>query len=145
MTTLTTHDTATHDTATHVAAPKAWMLWTGRVLSALPVLMLVFSASMKLMHAPEFVAMWTAKFGWPEGLLTTVGLLELLCAVVYVIPRTAVLGAGLLSAYLGAAVATHVRVGDPFIAPMVLGLFVWAGLYLRDERVRALLPLRSRG
>jgi hypothetical protein len=69
--------------------------------------------------------------------------LELFCAAVYVVPRTAVLGAVLLTGYLGGAVATHVRVGDAFIVPLLLGVLVWAGLYLRDERVRALLPLRK--
>jgi hypothetical protein len=134
----------THVTNTNAALPqKAWRLWTGRVLSGLPVLMMLLSAAMKLSHAPQFVETWTGKFGWPEGSLTTIGLLELLCVAVYAFPRTAFLGAGLLSAYLGGAVATHVRIGDPFIAPVVLGLLVWAGLYLRDERVRALVPLRS--
>lgn len=138
---------ANHATRTAGAAipgnEKGWQLWTGRVLSGIPVLMLLFSAFMKLSHAPQFVEMWTGKLGWSEGSLTTIGLLELACVAVYAVPRTALLGAGLLSAYLGGAVATHVRVGDPFVAPVVLGLLVWAGLYLRDERVRALVPLRS--
>jgi hypothetical protein len=119
------------------------MLWTGRVLSALPVLLMVFSASMKLSHAPQFVEQWTGKFGYPESELTAIGLLELACVALYAVPRTAVLGAVLLTGYLGGAVATHVRVGDPSgVTAFVLGIFVWAGLYLRDERVRALLPLR---
>ena len=137
---MTTH--VTNDAATAERAPRAWKTWTGRVLSALPVLMMVFSGFMKLTHAPGFVASWTEKFGWPESSLTAIGVLELVCVALYVLPRTAVLGAGLLSAYLGGAVATHVRIGDPFVAPVVLGLLVWAGLYLRDERVRALVPLR---
>jgi hypothetical protein len=138
---MTTH--ATTPAATTTAAAPKWHLWIGRVLSALPVLMLVISASMKLSHAPKFVEMWTGKLGFQEGSLTAVGLLELACVAAYVFPRTAVLGAGLLSAYLGGAVATHVRIGDPFVIPVVLGLMVWAGLYLRDARVRALVPLRS--
>ena len=77
-------------------------------------------------------------------MLTTVGRLELACVAVYLVPRTAVVGAGLLSAYLGGAVAAHVRVGDPFVIPVILGLFVWTGLYPRDERVRALLPITGR-
>lgn len=122
---------------------KKWMIWTGRVLSALPVAMLLFSASMKLSHAPQFVDAWVNKFGFSEGSLTGIGLLEIACAVVYVVPRTAVLGAILLAGYLGGAVATHVRIGDPgFVTPLVLGIMAWAGLYLRDERVRSLLPLR---
>jgi hypothetical protein len=121
-----------------------WMLWTGRVLSALPVLVLLFSASMKLSHAPKFVEAWTGKFGYAESSLTAIGLLELACAVIYVVPRTAVLGAVLLTGYLGGAVATHVRVDDPAaITPLILGIMVWAGLYLRDARLRELLPLRA--
>jgi hypothetical protein len=124
-------------------SPKKWVLWGGRVLSALPVLLMVFSASMKLMHAPQFVEQWVGKFGYAETSLTGIGLLELACVVVYVIPRTAVLGAVLLTGYLGGAVATHVRIGDPgFVTPLILGIMAWAGIYLRDERVRALMPLR---
>lgn len=125
------------------APPKAWKLWTGRVLSALPVLMLLMSAGMKLSHATSFVEMWTTKLGFPEGTLTGVGVLELLCTALYVFPRTSVLGAAALSAYLGGAVVTHVRVGESFVAPVVLGLFVWMGLYLREERLAALIPLRK--
>jgi hypothetical protein len=122
---------------------KKWVLWGGRVLSALPVLLMVFSASMKLMHAPQFVEQWVGKLGYAETSLTGIGLLELACVVVYVIPRTAVLGAVLLTGYLGGAVATHVRIGDPgFVTPLILGIMAWAGIYLRDERVRALMPLR---
>ncbi|HXN33696.1 MAG TPA: DoxX family protein [Polyangiaceae bacterium] len=125
-------------------SPKKSVLWTGRVLSALPVLAMVASASMKLMHAPQFVEQWVGKLGYQESALTGIGLLELACVILYVIPRTAVLGAVALTGYLGGAVATHVRIGDPGLAaPVVLGILAWAGLYLRDERVRALLPLRQ--
>lgn len=124
------------------ALPK-WVLWTGWALSALPVLAMVASASMKLMHAPQFVEQWVGKLGYQEGALTGIGLLEIACAVVYAIPRTAVLGAVLLTGYLGGAIATHVRIADPgLVAPLVLGVFAWGGLYLRDERIRALMPLR---
>lgn len=122
------------------AAPAAWKVWSGRVLSALPVLMLFFSASMKVSHATAFMEAWS-KFGFPEGLATPIGIVEFGAAIIYAIPKTRVLGAILLSAYLGGAVVTHVRVGDPFVAPIVLGILVWAGLYLRDARVRELLPL----
>ena len=126
------------------APPKKWMLWTGRVLSALPVIAMVLSGAMKLSHAPQLVLQWTTKFGYPESELTLIGLLEVACAVIYVIPRTAVLGAVLVTAYFGGAVATHVRISDPSaILVIVLGIFAWAGLYLRDDRVRALLPLRE--
>jgi hypothetical protein len=127
-----------------VGAPrKGWEVWGGRVASALPVLVLVMSASMKLAHQPMVVDTFVQKLGYPEGSLATIGILELACALIYVVPRTTVLGAVLLTAYLGGAVATHVRVGEPFFGPVVLGVLVWVGLYLRDPRIRALVPLRT--
>jgi hypothetical protein len=131
-------------TAHHSPAVGSGALWTGRVLSGLVVLMMLFSASMKLSHAPQFVEQWVGKFGFVEGSLTGIGLLEIACAVVYVIPRTAVLGAILLAGYLGGAVCAHVRIGDPgAVTPAILGIFAWGGLYLREPRLRALLPLKS--
>ena len=118
-------------------------LWAGRVVSALPVLALLLSATMKFSHKPEMVAGFTGKFGYPEGVLTPLGIIELLSAILYAIPQTSVLGAVILTGYLGGATATHVRVGDPFFAPVILGVLVWAGLFLRDARLRALLPLRK--
>jgi hypothetical protein len=118
------------------------MLWAGRISSAIPVLMLLFSAVLKFIK-PAFVLQEFARLGYPQSLLLSLGILELACTVVYVIPRTSVLGAILLAAYLGGATATHVRIGDPFFIPIGLGVLVWAGLFLRDDRLRALLPLRS--
>ena len=118
------------------------MLWVGRIMSALPVLLLLFSSVMKLMK-PTPVVEGFAHLGYPEGLALGLGIVELACAVVYVIPRTSVLGAILLTGYLGGATATHVRIGEPFFMAIVLGVLVWGGLYLRDDRVRALIPLRS--
>ena len=118
------------------------MLWTGRILSALPVLMLILSAVMKFVMPPD-AAKGFEHLGYPVSLALGLGILELACTVLYVIPRTSVLGAILLAAYLGGATATHVRVGDPFYMPVLLGILVWLGLYLRDPRLRALLPLRS--
>jgi hypothetical protein len=125
------------------ASPRKAVLWTGRVISALPALMLVMSASMKLSHAPQFVAMFTNKLGYQESSLTGIGLLELACTALYLIPQTAFLGALLLTGYLGGAIATHVRVGEPFGMPLVLGVLVWVGLYLRESRLKALAPLRT--
>jgi hypothetical protein len=119
-------------------------LWTGRVLSALPSLLLAFSGAIKLMHSPEIVANFTGKFGYSEGALAPIGLLEIALVIVYLVPRTAVLGAVLLTGYLGGAVATHVRIGDPSaVTPLIVGVLLWAGLYLRDARLHALLPLRK--
>jgi DoxX-like family len=119
-------------------------VWTGRVLSALAVAGLAFSAVMKFMHGPEVVDFFVGKFGYPENTLTTIGVLEAACALLFAIPQTAVLGAVLLTGYLGGAVATHVRVSDAFISPLVIATIAWAGLYLREDRLRALLPFRTR-
>ena len=118
-------------------------LWAGRILSGLAVLLFALSAFMKFSGSPEVLQMFTGKLGYPPGALLALGILEISCVVVYLIPRTAILGAVLLTGYLGGAIATHFRVGDPFVVPLVLGIVVWAGLYLRDERVRAILPLRQ--
>ena len=114
-------------------------LWAGRILSALPALMLAFSAVMKFLK-PAPVVEGFARFGYPENLIVMLGVVEILCAVIYVIPRTAFLGAILMTGYLGGATATNVRVGDPtFFVPVLLGVLAWGGLYLRDRRVRALV------
>jgi len=122
-------------------------LWAGRIISALPVLMLLFSGVVKLAKpAGARVVEEFGRLGYPENVILGIGILELACIVVYIIPRSSVLGAILLTGYLGGAVATHVRVGDPLfnvITPAVLGALIWGGLYLRDVRLRALLPLRS--
>jgi hypothetical protein len=117
--------------------------WAGRVVSALPVLMLAMSASMKLAHPQKVVDVFVQHLGYPESALLPLALLELTCMILYVVPRTRVLGAVLLTGYLGGAVATHVRVGDLFLGPLVVGILVWVGLYLRDPRVRALATLRG--
>jgi hypothetical protein len=117
-------------------------LWTGRILSLIPVLMLLLSAVMKLARPPA-VLKGFADFGWSANLIVGLGILELACTIIYLIPSTAVLGAILVTGYLGGAVATTVRVGDPsWILTAVLGVFVWGGLYLRDPRLRALIPLK---
>jgi hypothetical protein len=121
--------------------------WTGRVVSAIPVLLMVMSGTFKLVGGAtgntEFLANW-AHFGYPPAALLPIGVVEIACALVYAFPRTAVLGAVLVTGYLGGAVATHVRVSEPvWIAPALLGALAWLGLYLREPRLRALLPLRG--
>jgi len=113
----------------------------GYIVSALPVLLLLFSAVLKLMK-PASVVEGFAQFGFPESLIFNLGILELACTVVYLIPRTSIFGAILLTGYLGGATATNVRVGAPFLGPVIAGVLVWGGLYLRDLRVRVLIPLR---
>lgn len=115
--------------------------WISYVMSALPVLMLTFSGVMKLMNPPGLADGFN-KLGIPVSLALGLGILELACTLIYVIPRTAVLGAILLTGYLGGAILTHLRVGDPFLAPVLPGVLLWGGLYLRDPRLRALIPLR---
>jgi hypothetical protein len=127
---------------TQAAPVSKKMLWAGYIISALPVLLLLFSGAMKLAK-PEPVLEGFAQLGYPESLALGLGIVEIACTIIYVIPRTCILGAILLTGYLGGATATHVRVGDPFFAPIILGVLVWGGLWLRDVRLRALVPLRS--
>jgi hypothetical protein len=133
-------------TATQATPVSKGRLWAGRILSALPVLFLLTDGVMKLLK-PAPVVETTARLGYPASTLTGLGILLILCTLLYVIPRTSILGAILLTGYLGGAVATHVRVGDPLFShalfPTYLGILLWGGLYLREERLRALIPLRS--
>jgi len=121
-----------------------WMIWTGRVLSALTVLMLAMGVAMGLKGSPEMTAAFTGHYGYPQGAMLGILLAELACAVLYAIPQTATFGAILLTGYLGGAIATHVRVGENFAMALIVAVVAWAGLYLRDARLRALLPLRRR-
>jgi len=130
------------DTRT-VPASKA-MLWAGRITSALPVLFFLVDGVMKLVK-PPIVVTSTVQLGYPESVILPVGIVLILCTLLYVIPRTSMLGAILLTGYLGGAVATHVRVGAgafPIVFPIIFGVLVWGGVFLRDERIRALIPVR---
>lgn len=132
----------TQPAASSVAASKK-MLWIGRIISAIPVLLLLFSAVMKIIKAAPVVQGFP-RYGYPDSQIVMLGVLELLSCIVYVIPSTAVLGAILMTGYLGGATASNVRIGDPsYVMTVLLGVFVWGGLFFRDARVRALLPLRS--
>jgi len=117
------------------------MLWTGRVISALVILFLLVDGVGKVARFSPYVEA-TVKVGYPASLVVPIGIVLLICTVVYAIPQTSVLGAILLTGYLGGATATHVRVGQPFWFPIMMGVLVWAGLFLREERLRALIPLR---
>jgi hypothetical protein len=130
------------DTATPVSRKAFWAGWA---VSGLPALTLLFSGAMKVVW-PAMVVEEFGRLGYAGSLALWIGILELACTVVYLVPRTAVLGAILLTGYLGGAVATHVRVGDGFgqlVVPIFLGVLVWGGLCLRDARLRAILPLRG--
>jgi hypothetical protein len=127
---------------TQTAPVSKSVLWAGYIMSALPALLLIFSAIMKLMK-PQPVLDGFTHYGYPEKMIIPLGIVELVCTVIYLIPCTSVLGAILLTGYLGGAVATTARVGDAFFMQVVVGILVWGGLYLRDPRLRALIPLRS--
>ena len=125
-------------------APSKAALWTGRVISALPVLALAISAVFKFLPPNADVIKGMDHVGWPMRLMFGLGILEISCALLYAIPRTAVLGAILVTGYMGGAIATHLRVGDNFVIQALIPFLAWLGLFLRDPRLRALLPLRTR-
>lgn len=117
--------------------------WAGRVIAGVLIVFLVVDGAMKVIKTDEAVE-GSAELGYPEGTLVGIGLALLVGTALYAIPRTAFIGAVLLSAYLGGATATQVRMEDPwFLFPVVLGVLVWVSLYLRDGRVRALVALPS--
>jgi DoxX-like family len=130
------------ESVTETGSSSIRMVWAGRILSALPVLLMIGTGLFGLLK-PEAIAPQFAHYGYPDGSLTRIVIVEIVCAILYAIPRTSALGAILLTAYLGGATATHVHAGEPFFIPIVVGLVVWLGLYLRDGRVRALVPLRG--
>jgi hypothetical protein len=128
--------------ASHVSKKS---VWTGRIISTLVVLFLLFDGVTKVMKEAHVLAA-SAQLGFSERTVVRIGILLLACLAVYVIPRTSILGAILLTGYLGGATATNVRAGDPLfetLFPVIFGVLVWGGLFLRDEPLRALIPLRS--
>jgi hypothetical protein len=120
-------------------------MWTGWILSGLMTAFLLFDGVMKVMQIQPVVESF-AKLGFPPGVALPIGVVLIACVLLYALPRTAILGAMLLTGYLGGAVATHVHAGDPLshvLGPVLFGVLVWGGLYLREPRLRALVPLRS--
>jgi len=130
---------ATAPAATPQFAPSA--RWTGRVLSGVAVLFLALDAVMKLLVVPAAVQ-GTKDLGYPVSVIFTLGVVQAVCLILYVIPRTSILGAILWTGYLGGAIATHVRVGNPLFThvlfPVYVAMLLWGGLWLRDRRVRNL-------
>jgi len=122
------------------------MVWTGRVLSALVVAFLLFDSVIKFVKPPAVTETFR-EIGWPDSLALPLGIALLACTLLYAIPWTSILGAILLTGYLGGAVGAHVRVGDPLFShilfPVYIATMVWGGIFLRDGRVRALIPFRS--
>lgn len=129
--------------AVAVSKPK---LLAGWIMSALAVAFLLFDSIIKIMTLDPVVESF-GELGYPASLALSIGLLELVCIATYVFPRTSILGAVLLTGYLGGAVATHVRIGSPLFShtlfPIYVGLLIWGGTYLREHRLRALFPLRG--
>ena len=126
--------------------PSTRALWAGRVLSSLGSLFLAFDAIGKVLRVPQALE-GTATLGYPASVVLPLGVVQLICLALYVLPRTAVLGAVLWTGYLGGAIATHVRVGNPLFShvlfPVYVAALLWGGLWLRDRRLRRLLPLRA--
>ena len=122
---------------------QRWMVWAGRIVSVLPVLIVLSSARWKLTYDPWYVGEWS-RIGWMPDALPRIALLQLACIVLYVIPRTSVLGAVLLTGYMGGAIASYVRIGEyyPPLVPLTTALLAWAGIFLREERLRSLIPFR---
>lgn len=121
--------------------PGKRVLWVGWTVTVLVSLLFLLSASMKVIGGLE-VSQGMEHLGLPESMILPLAILELLCVLVYAVPATSVLGAVLLTGYLGGAICSHWRVDDPVLVPIVLGLFVWLGIFLREPRLKALLPFR---
>ena len=134
-----------HSSAYAVSVSKERRL-AGPIVSAIPVLFLAFDTAIKFTTMEPVVESFR-QLGYPTSLGLAIGLLELTCLVLYVVPRTSVLGAVLLTGYLGGAVATHVRVGSPLFThilfPIYVAALIWGGLFLRERRLLTLIPLRS--
>lgn len=124
---------------------KGWTVWASWLCTAVAVLVFGWSAYMKLTHSPGYVSEWE-RLGYSESSLTHIGLLQVTCLIIYLIPRTSVLGAILLTGYLGGAISTYVRIGEPYFAnafQITTALFMWGGIYLREERLWSVLPFRK--
>lgn len=131
-------------TAAQPAPASNAAIWAGRIMSGLVIAFLLLDGVMKLIPL-DIVVVTSEQLGIPASLARTLGVLTLVCTILYAIPRTSVLGAILLTGYLGGAIYTHLRVGSPIFTHLLfgvyLGLMIWGGLYLRDERLRALIPI----
>jgi hypothetical protein len=131
------------ENAARVSHWQPWMVWAGRIISCAPVYIVLSSARWKLTSNPWYVGEWQ-RIGWSVPDLPFVASLQLVAIVLFVIPQTALLGAVLLTGYMGGAIASYVRIGElyPPLVPLTTALLAWLGLYLREPRLRALLPFR---
>jgi hypothetical protein len=134
------------NSVTTLAPTSTPQLWTARTLSTLVVLFMLFDSIIHLMKPAPVVDAFN-RLGYPLSASVGIGILELLCLLAYAIPRTALLGAVLLTGHLGGAISTHVRAGSPvfeaYIFPAILALMIWGGIWLRDPRLRAIFPVRT--
>jgi hypothetical protein len=123
---------------------KRWMLWIGWAVSLWPAFVVISSATWKLTRNAWYVKEF-ARIGWPENDLNLLAFLQLGCIALFLIPRTAILGAILLTGYLGGAISTYVRMGEPYpvLVPLSTSMIAWAGIYLREQRLRSLIPIRK--
>ena len=128
--------------AMETAAGSKKMMWTGRVINGLIALFMLLNGVIGVMR-PPFARAGSAHLGYPDSAGLGVAIALLACAVIYAIPRTSVLGAILMTGYLGGATASHVRIGEPFYFPVIVCVLAWIGIYLREGRLRAIVPLRS--
>ena len=126
-----------------MAETSGKIVWTGRVISTLLCLVFLFSAFLKIKDGPE-VLKGFAHVGIPPSMMIPLAIVEISCVVIYLIPATSVIGAILLTGFVGGTIITHWRAGDPFYIQITLGILIWLGLYLREDRLRALIPIRRR-
>jgi len=121
-------------------------LWSARIMQGIAVVFLLWDTGIKLARESHAVE-GTIQLGYPDSSVVTIGIIELTCLILYLIPRTSIFGAILMTGYLGGAVATHLRLGNPLFSHILFSVYVaillWGGVYLRDERLRALIPLRK--
>jgi hypothetical protein len=131
------------ETTIQPARPSKAAWWAGWVISAIPILMMGVGGIVVMVFFRKMAEEGNVKYGYPASVTVPLMIVEIISVILYAIPRTAVLGAILLTGYLGGAVATHVRAAEPWFIPVIVGVLVWLGLYLRDLRLRALVPLRK--
>ena len=135
-------EASSDESRSKMARPSRAAWWIGWIISAIPILMMGVLGILMMVFFRKMVEEGNAKYGYSPDVTLPLMIVEIICVILYAIPATAVLGAILLTGYLGGAVATHVRAGEPFFFPVIVGVLVWLGLFLRDPRLRSLVPLR---
>jgi hypothetical protein len=142
MNTVAEQPAQASEPASQAVRPSRAAWWTGWIISAIPILLMGVLGIVMIVFFRKMVDEGNAKYGYAPSVTMPLMIVEIACVILYAIPATSVLGAVLLTGYLGGAVATHVRAGEPFYLPVSVGVLVWLGLVLRDPRLRSLVPLR---